>query len=208
MSEKPRTGTTAKTGSIELGDEQNQPQGVDGQQAEKTEQQRVFENWIRTEDSLDSRYWRPARTLEKERNDSDETEEDPERVVLFEDIKYNMFVISEERNQLELIFGFLRFLGIDGVSSLAKSSNHPDRKQEMIEREDVGDLFSILDSFAEPRQEDTMDVECSDKSKSAAEKQRDVALLHEWEKMPGPIKHKAKLAFIRFSPSLSFSFSY
>jgi hypothetical protein len=92
-------------------------------------------------------------------------------VVLFEDLKYNIFEVHSDQLRMQLIFAFLKLLGADleGVALLredaarssaagdastttsalvAVSSNHVSRKRDFIERDDLGDVFAVLDSLS------------------------------------------------------------
>ncbi len=97
-----------------------------------------------------------------------DSEEDPERVVLFDDLKYNIFEVADDQLRMQLIFAFLKLLGADleGIallredarstaaeassssSLIAVSSNHVSRKRDFLEREDLGDVFAVLDSLS------------------------------------------------------------
>lgn len=141
---------------------------------------RLYWEFVRVEDQLDKRYWRPAKSTDSDSNaeESDQeegkdSEEDPERVVLFDDLKYNIFEVADDQLRMQLIFAFLKLLGSDleGIallredarstaaqasssssssssSLIAVSSNHVSRKRDFLEREDLGDVFAVLDSLS------------------------------------------------------------
>jgi hypothetical protein len=161
---------------------------------------RLYWEFVRVEDQLDKRYWRPAKSTDSasnaEESDQEEgthisafvcvwcvaddrlstgkdSEEDPERVVLFDDLKYNIFEVADDQLRMQLIFAFLKLLGADleGIallredarstaaqasssssssssSLIAVSSNHVSRKRDFLEREDLGDVFAVLDSLS------------------------------------------------------------
>lgn len=68
----------------------------------------MFSKWIEKEDYLDRVNWLP--TISRETSESGFN--DPERVILFEDIKDLMFRFTSEQLKIELLFHFLQFLGV------------------------------------------------------------------------------------------------
>lgn len=84
--------------------------------------------------------------------------------MLFDDIKYNIFEVTDATLRLQLVFAFLKLLGADlegiGIRSqetssssatgadaslIAVSSNHVSRKRDFLERDELGDTFTALD---------------------------------------------------------------
>ena len=73
--------------------------------------QPVWKNWLRVEWSRERRQlypWQPARETEQTEEDCD----DPERLVVFDDISSSLFKITDPSNKLKLVLSFLRFFGI------------------------------------------------------------------------------------------------
>ena len=64
--------------------------------------------WLKVETFREAEQWCPRKTSD----DEDETDEDPDRIVLFQDISFVLFKISDEKLRFQLLSHFLSFLGV------------------------------------------------------------------------------------------------
>ena len=83
--------------------------------------QPVWKNWQQVELSREMKQlcpWQPDREAGQTEEDCD----DPERLVLFDDISTNLFKITDPTNKLRLVMYFLKFLGVS-VSSVSSSTS-------------------------------------------------------------------------------------
>jgi hypothetical protein len=69
--------------------------------------------------------------------------EDPERVVLFDDLRDYLFQFTCEDLKRELAFRFIEFLGVACLPPRA-SSNDSYRQQKILNMEEIGDIFEII----------------------------------------------------------------
>jgi hypothetical protein len=90
---------------------------------ENTEQSLLSEHgsqnraWVELETSREVRHWLPWRPDLDRGESSAEDCEDPERVILFDDISSALFYVDSEANRYRMITGFLKFLVGDETDS-------------------------------------------------------------------------------------------
>lgn len=73
--------------------------------------QPLWKNWVRVEVSRERKQlfpWQPDKELAQTEEDCD----DPERLVLFDDISSSLFKITDPTNKLKLVLSFLKFFGV------------------------------------------------------------------------------------------------
>ena len=63
--------------------------------------------WLKVETSRETEQWCPRKT-----SDDEDENEDPDRIVLFQDISFVLFKISDEKLKFQLLCYFLSFLGV------------------------------------------------------------------------------------------------
>ena len=83
--------------------------------------QPMWKNWLQVESSRERRQlypWQPDRETRQTEEDCD----DPERLVLFDDISSSLFKITDHGNKLKLVLSFLKFFGVP-VPSVTSSAS-------------------------------------------------------------------------------------
>ena len=101
-------------------------------------------SWLKLESSRETERWRPKKT-----SDEEEENEDPDRIVLFQDIGFVLFQLTNEKLIFRLICYFLSFLGnrIDFQPSFSdgKSSAVQFERLLSVLIEDEKQLLSFVD---------------------------------------------------------------
>ena len=83
--------------------------------------QPLWRNWLQVESSRDRRQlfpWQPDRETAQTEEDCD----DPERLVLFDDISSSLFKMADPMSKLKLVLSFLNFFGVQ-VPCLSSSTS-------------------------------------------------------------------------------------
>lgn len=118
------------------------PQNIPSNIQEQEEQKMILE-WLEEEIKREQQDWLPARPLAGFGLAEGEVEiEDPERVVLFEDIKNYLFQFTYQDVKEELVYRFLEFLGVYVPPRV--SSNDPYSQQRAQDIEDVTTIFDVI----------------------------------------------------------------
>ena len=99
--------------------------------------------WLKLEASREVEQWCPKKT-----SDDEDENEDPDRVVLFQDISFVLFKISDEKLKFQLLVYFLSFLGIPVVVN----SSSVDRERFLpVLLKDEKQLISLVDDGRQQR---------------------------------------------------------
>ena len=105
MEDKPKTSLSLNeifpSGAGSNTDESSTQEKILARHSEKTA------TWLTLEKARDAEQWRAKKTSDEEDDD-----EDPHRIVLFQDISFVLFKISDENLKFQLLCYFLSFLGI------------------------------------------------------------------------------------------------
>ncbi|KAM3853173.1 nuclear exosome regulator NRDE2 isoform 2-T2 [Vipera latastei] len=80
-----------------------------------------WQNWLHIERSREARHWLPWHPEKNKKQSSDDCE-DPERQVLFDDLGPSLIRLSSPELQFQLLSSFLQFLGVPGSCRLLLSS--------------------------------------------------------------------------------------
>jgi hypothetical protein len=113
------------------------------EQAKEDEEKKLFTQWATEEEARESEQWFPCRPSAGNGMQEGELLEDPDRVVLFEDIQDALFQFTCEDIKMELMYRFIEFLGVSNLTYRV-SSNDPYRQQRILYMEEVGDIFEVL----------------------------------------------------------------
>ncbi|XP_028398546.1 protein NRDE2 homolog [Dendronephthya gigantea] len=101
-------------------------------------------SWLKLESSREAEQWRPKKT-----SDEEEENEDPDRIVLFQDISFVLFQLTDESLKFQLLCYFLCFLGnrvdFQSTSSDSKSSAVQPERLLPVLIEDEKQIQSIID---------------------------------------------------------------
>lgn len=109
------------------------------------EQNSRFLEWLRTEDEADGSKWIPLRTIDPNTTEEElaEIDEDPDRVVLFEDVKDFLFQLSYDDLKLDLIREFVQFSGL----KWPRASQTADSVERV---DDLTEIFKLLEQLNFP----------------------------------------------------------
>eukprot|EP01125_Pyxidicula_operculata_P006298 TRINITY_DN2182_c3_g1_i5.p1 TRINITY_DN2182_c3_g1~~TRINITY_DN2182_c3_g1_i5.p1 ORF type:complete len:724 (-),score=193.33 TRINITY_DN2182_c3_g1_i5:1827-3998(-) len=98
------TTTTTTTTNVDIEDLED---------GEVPSEARIFSDWLIKEEKLSKSNWLPQRDLvAQEALEDEDNEEDPERVVFFQDIKDILFQATYPDLKIELVYMYLHFLGL------------------------------------------------------------------------------------------------
>ena len=92
--------------------------------------QPMWKNWLQLELSRERKQlfpWQPDR----EGGQTEEDCDDPERLVLFDDISSSLFKIADSANIVKLVFSFLKFLGVQVPCVSSSTSGYVQRYLQM-----------------------------------------------------------------------------
>lgn len=136
--EAPRIGESGAKGWAATTDDDLPPEGAPAMTgdalAEMDPSARVYERWASAERAAAVSSRRPARATDPEMDASD----DPYRVVLFDDIKPFLFLLSSRESSQQLAYAFLAFLGLPFVPPDVPTSTpfttDPFVHSELVER--------------------------------------------------------------------------
>lgn len=109
---------------------------------EEAEDQKLIQDWLNEEEEKDATQWQPARPTLGFGVSSDNEIEDPERIILFEDLKNYLFQFTALEIKIELVFRFLEFLGVNVPPRVC--SNDPYLQQKAQDIEDLNSVFEVL----------------------------------------------------------------
>jgi hypothetical protein len=111
-----------------------------------------FLSWLEQEDALDAAKWTSQRTILEGITEEElaEVEDDPDRVVLFEDMKEFLFQVNYEDLKFEIVREFVQFLGL----KWPRASQILDAKEssDNLLAEDFAQVFSVLEKLNFPPQ--------------------------------------------------------
>lgn len=130
------TGTTDKNSSFDENDDEIAVE----------KDQPMWKNWLQVESSQERRQlypWKPDRETGQTEEDCD----DPERLVLFDDISTSLFKITDHDNKLKLLLSFLKFFGVP-VPCISSSASAD--VQQFLQTS-VEHVSQILESSMIPR---------------------------------------------------------
>lgn len=88
-----------------------------------------WQAWLEIEQLREQHHWLPWRP---ETEQSDEDCEDPDRMVLFDDISSSLFRINSEELKFELVWTFLEFLGANPLPLYPSCSYQSKRKLQVV----------------------------------------------------------------------------
>ncbi|XP_061824410.1 nuclear exosome regulator NRDE2 [Nerophis lumbriciformis] len=104
--------------------EEEEEEDEDEEEEVKDRKQPRWTVWLNVESSREAAQWLPWRP-DKDKGQSEEDCDDPERQVLFDDIGPSLICLSSSELQLRLLLNFLSFLGLPVESVLSASPCQP-----------------------------------------------------------------------------------
>lgn len=107
-------------------------------------EKKVYQSWFMEEEKREHQLWQPCRPSVGFGVEEGEELDDPERVVLFEDVQNLLFKFTCDDVRMELAFRFIEFLG--HVMPHRQSTSDPYHVQKLSFIEEVEDIISLITS--------------------------------------------------------------
>lgn len=106
------------------------------------EDKKIILKWVGEEENLEKEQWLPCRPVAGFGIKEGEEIDDPERVILFEDIRDYLFRFTCSELKFELLYRFLEFLGLYLPNRF--SSNDPYLRQKAQDIDEISAIFDVL----------------------------------------------------------------